>query len=89
VFGVVEGEVGEQRVDRCEPVVPCSWCVVPFGLQVPEERCDKRRVEIVDVELAGVMSRSVEKRTGGAARRWSCRSRWCSGWQRVGRSAGR
>jgi hypothetical protein len=52
VLGVVQGEVGEQRVDRSEPVVAGRDRVAPNRLEVIEERGDQRRVEIRDVQGA-------------------------------------
>jgi hypothetical protein len=53
VLGVVQGEVGEQRVDRRESVVAGRGRVVALVFEVLEERGDQRRVEVGDVELAG------------------------------------
>ena len=53
VFGMLEGEVAEQRVDRREAVVAGGRAVVPVALEVVEECGDERRVELCDVQLAG------------------------------------
>ena len=53
VFGVVEGEVGEQRVDRGEAVVACRRPVVPIGFEMVQEGGDQWGVEIGDVKGAG------------------------------------
>ena len=52
VFGVLQREVGEQRVDRREPVVAGPRLVAAAGLEVLEERHDQRRVELADVQRA-------------------------------------
>ena len=53
VLGVVQREIGEQRVDRREPVVAGLDLVAAVVLEVVEERGDQRRVELRDVEFAG------------------------------------
>ena len=53
VLGVVQREVGEQRVDRREPRVAGRDRVVAFVFEVVEERGDQRRVEIGEVQRAG------------------------------------
>jgi hypothetical protein len=53
---VVQGEVGEQRVDRGETVVAGGDRVCPLSFEVLEERGDQRRVELCDVQLAGWLS---------------------------------
>jgi hypothetical protein len=53
VFGMVQGEVAEQGVDRGEPVVAGSGAVTPLALEVVQERGDQRCVEVGDVQLAG------------------------------------
>jgi hypothetical protein len=52
VFGVVQREVAEQRVDRGEPAVARGDAVVTVVLEVGQERRDQRCVEFCDVERA-------------------------------------
>ena len=54
VFGVSERGVAEQRVDRCQPGVAGADAVAALVLEVVEERGDQWRVEVADVELAGL-----------------------------------
>jgi len=56
VFGVVQREVGEQRVDRREPVVAGRDRVAAFSFEVLEERCDQCCVEVGDIEIAGLFA---------------------------------
>ena len=59
VLGVPQRHVPVERVDRCQPGVPGPGAVVSVLLEVGEERADQRRVEIVDVELAGLLAGSL------------------------------
>ena len=52
VFGVSEGGVSEQRVDRCQAGVAGADAVAALALEVVEERGDQWRVQVADVELA-------------------------------------
>jgi hypothetical protein len=52
-LGMLQREVGEERVDRREPVVAGPGLVAAVGLAGCQERGDQRRVEIGDVEPAG------------------------------------
>ena len=54
VFGVAERGVSEQRVDRRQAGVAGADAVAALVLEVVEERGDQRRVEVADVELAGL-----------------------------------
>ena len=71
VFWVVQREVGEQRVDRREPVVAGRDHVVASVFEVVEERGDQRRVEIGDVQgarrLAGAFGGEAEQQPEGVA----------------------
>jgi hypothetical protein len=49
-----QGSVGEQGVDRCQPVVAGADAVVPVLFEVLQERGDERGVQVGDVELAGL-----------------------------------
>ena len=51
MLGVMQREVGEERVDRRQAHVAGGRGVVPVALEVIEERPDERRVELGDVEL--------------------------------------
>ena len=69
VFGVVQREVGEQRVDRREPVVAGLGRVAAICLEVIQERGDQRRVEIGDVQRAwrsaGLVGREAQQQLEG------------------------
>ena len=56
VFGVFERCVVEQRADCGEPGVAGADAVAAFVLEVIEERADQRRVEIVEIQLAGLLA---------------------------------
>jgi hypothetical protein len=53
VLGVSERGVPVERVDRRQPVVASPRAAAAVDLEVVEECADQRRVEIVDVQLAG------------------------------------
>ena len=63
MLGVVQSEVGKERVNCREAHVAGGHGVVPLALEVFEERRDERRVELGDVEPA--------RRAAGATRRES------------------
>ena len=69
VFGVVQGEVAEQRVDRGQAVVAGGGAVVPVAFEVVEERGDQRRVEVGDVQGAGRLAECDWRRRSTAAGR--------------------
>jgi hypothetical protein len=56
VLGVLQREVGEQRVDRREPVVAGLRRVAAIAFEVLQEGSGQRRVERGEVELAGWLS---------------------------------
>ncbi len=53
VLGVMQCEVGQQRVDGRQAVVAAAGAVVPVSFEVVQERGDQRRVEVGDVQGAG------------------------------------
>ena len=56
VLGVLERRVVKQRADRGQAGVAGADAVAAFVLEMVEERADQRRVEIVDVQLAGLLA---------------------------------
>ncbi len=56
VFGVSQGGVAVERVDRCEPLVAGPGAVPALGLEVIEERADQRRVQVGEVELGRLLA---------------------------------
>lgn len=76
VLGMLEGDVGEERMDRREAVVACCHAVVPVALEVLQERGDERCVERRDVEparwragsLCGEAHQELERRLVGLDR---------------------
>ena len=56
LLGVFERHELVERVDRRQAVVAGPWAVVTLLFEVGEERADQRRVEVVDVEIAGVLA---------------------------------
>jgi hypothetical protein len=59
VVGVVEGKVGEQRVDRRETVVARGHTVVTVVFEVVQERGDQRCVDLADVQSTGRLAGSL------------------------------
>jgi hypothetical protein len=53
---VAQREVAEQGVDRGEPVVAGGGPVVPLVFEMMQEIGDQRRVEVGDVQLAGLFA---------------------------------
>ena len=53
MLGVMQCEVGEQRVDGRQAVVAAAGGVVPVLFEVVQERGDQRRVEVGDIQGAG------------------------------------
>ena len=53
VLGVSQSGVAEQRADRRQARVAGADRVAALVLEVIQERADQRRLEIVDVEVAG------------------------------------
>ena len=53
VFGVLERGEAEQRVDRGQAGVAGACAVVPLGFQVGQERCDRRGVQVGEVQSRG------------------------------------
>ena len=51
-----ETQTPVERVDRRQPGVPGPGAVVLVLFEVGEERADHWRVEVVDVELAGLLA---------------------------------
>jgi hypothetical protein len=89
VFGIVEGEVGEQRVNGCQAVVACCGRIVPIGLEVVQEGGDERRVEIGDIEGAGRPPGPLGSEAEKQSERHLVGGDGVSRWQPVGRSTGR
>ena len=56
VLGVPQGRVFEQRSDRGKPQVPGPGGVVTLGLEMFEKRGDDGLVEVVPVELGGLLA---------------------------------
>ena len=56
VFGVPDGGVPVEGVDRCQPRVAGADAVAAVLLEVGEERADQRRVEVGKVQLAGLLA---------------------------------
>jgi hypothetical protein len=52
VFGMLQRQIAEQRVERGQAVVAGGRAVVPVAFEVVEERGDQGRVEVCDVEGA-------------------------------------
>jgi len=59
VLGVAQGGVPREGVDRREPGVPGAGAVAAVLLEMVEERADQLGVEIVDVQLAGLLAGSL------------------------------
>jgi hypothetical protein len=55
-FGVPDGGVPVEGVDRCQPRVAGADGIAAVLLEVGEERSDHRRVEVGDVQLAGLLA---------------------------------
>ena len=89
VLGVPQRGVAEQRADRGQARVAGAGAVVALVLEVIQERADQRRVEIVDVEVAGRLAGRAGRRRRAAAGSCRGRRRSCAGWRCAGRSAGR
>ena len=53
MLGVTQGGVAKQRADRRQARVAGPDRVAALVLEVIQERADQRRLEIVDVEIAG------------------------------------
>jgi hypothetical protein len=56
VLWVPEAGVAAERVDRGQPVVARPGAVAPVAFEVVEEGADQRRVEVVDVQPAGLLA---------------------------------
>ena len=56
VLGMAQGGVGEQRPDRGQSHVAGPDAVAPVGFQVVEERGDRRGVQVVPVQLGGLLA---------------------------------
>jgi len=56
VFGVVERREAQQRADRREACVARAGAVAPLALDVLEEGTDQWRVEVVELQLTGLLA---------------------------------
>jgi len=56
VLGVAQGGVAVERVDRRQPGVAGPRAVASVFFEVFEERADQRRVEVVEVQLEGLLA---------------------------------
>ncbi len=71
MLGVAQPGEAEQRVDRSQARVAGPGAVAAVVLEVIEELCDQRRVEILDLQLArrlaGVLPGEAEQQPEGVA----------------------
>jgi len=56
VLGVLQRGIPVEGVDRRQAVVAGAGSVAAIGIEVGEERADQRRIQILEVQLEGLLA---------------------------------